>query len=113
MPTYDFECFVCGATDEVIQPMDAPSELDCPMCNEKNAFRKVFLTAPTAFVKGEPTTVGQLADRNTKTMGRYELQDKKAKDIKVNEEQKSKTALHRKINKMTPQQKADWIRKGD
>ncbi len=46
-------------------------------------------------------------------MGRYELQEKKAVDNKANEEQKNKTAMHRKINKMTPQQKANWIKGGD
>jgi len=114
MPTYDFECFVCGATDEVIQPMDAPSELDCPMCNEKNAFRKVFLTAPTAFVKGEPTTIGQLADKNTNALGKYERQSKELMDeVRKKHINNDKASLHKEINSMTAKQKDHWIKTGE
>tara|TARA_R100000008_G_scaffold44096_1_gene25620 strand:- start:2109 stop:2447 length:339 start_codon:yes stop_codon:yes gene_type:complete len=112
MPLHDYECVKCGKFFEsVYQKFEDDPLTKCSGCGAES-LAKVF-AVPTFFVKGEPTTVGQIADRNTKTMGRYELQDKKAKDIKVNEEQKNKTALHRKINKMTPQQKSDWIRKGD
>ncbi len=114
MPTYDFECSVCGALDEIIQHVDAPSEKDCPVCNEKGTFRKVFLTAPTAFVKGEPTTIGQWADKNTKAMGKYEkqakeIQDQAQKHMKVDNDKQTQM---RAINRMTPEQKDRYIRTG-
>ncbi len=113
MPTYDFECRECGYSDEIFQRHDAPSTLNCPQCN-KQAFSKIFVNPPVMFVKGEPTTIGHLADRNTKKMGRYELQDKKEEHgiLKSREEQK-KRDVHKKINSMTEKQKMDWIRNGD
>jgi putative FmdB family regulatory protein len=114
MPTYDFECSVCQAVDEVIQSMDSPSELDCPVCNEKAAFKKVFLTPPMSFVRGEPTTIGQWADKNSRSMGRLEkqnkeIQDEVAKRTKMNQMR----STHDDINRMSPTQKDHWIRTGE
>jgi putative FmdB family regulatory protein len=112
MPLHDYECTKCGKFFEsVYQKFEEDPLTVCTACGEE-ALNKVF-AVPTFFVKGEPTTIAQLAEKNTKTMGRYELEDKKAVDTKANEEQKNKTAMHRKINKMTPQQKANWIKGGD
>ena len=114
MPTYDFECSICHAVDEVIQSMDAPSELDCPMCNEKAAFKKVFLTPPISFIRGEPTTIGQLADKNSRAMGKLEKQNKEIQDeVKKHTKMNQMRTHHDDINRMTPQEKDHWIRTGD
>lgn len=114
MPTYDFECLECGALEEVVQPMHAPSVLDCPVCNKKNVFKKVFFNAPMISIKGEPTTIGQLADKNTKALGTYERQSKELLD-EVNKKHinREKAAMHREINSMTDKQKDHWIRTGE
>lgn len=112
MPLHDYECTQCGQFFEnVYQKFEESPLTTCTSCDEEALNR--ILAVPTFSVKGEPTTVAQLAEKNTKAMGRYELEDKKSADIKTNEEQKNKTALRRKINKMTPRQKDNWIKGGD
>jgi|TARA_R100001163_G_C5027110_1_gene168351 hypothetical protein len=65
------------------------------------------------FVRGEPSTIGQLADRNTEKMGRYEMSDRKEKDgINKSREGQERRDMHKKINSMTETQKLKWIRDG-
>ena len=115
MPLYDFECEPCAYYTEIRQGPDDSDIHECPLCNQQT-LKKVFINAPHMSVIGEPTTVGQLADRNTKKMGKYELEAKnKANNIDTPErrEAKRKRELNRKINKMTPEQKVRWIHEGD
>jgi len=115
MPTYDFECEKCAYYTEIFQPHDAPSVHVCPHCG-KNELVKVFISPPNFFVRGDPGTVQHLADRNTQNMGHYELQDKQAADNINNPKEQERRKVRqeqRKINKMTPQQKLNWIKNGD
>jgi len=115
MPSYDFECEPCAYYTEINQKMFDPSLHECPVCGQ-NTLRKVIINPPTAFVRGEPTTLGSLADRNASKMGHYELQEKSEKDSnkkKLTAEQKKKRDTHQKIISMTPEQKTRWIVNGD
>lgn len=113
MPTYDFECEGCAFYTEIKQSFDAPSRHTCPHC-EKETLVKVFINAPSVMIRGEPTTIGHLADRNTSKLGKYELQDKNMQNnIGQNKEATDKRKLNRKINSMTQTQKLKWIRDGD
>ena len=113
MPLYDFECKNCKYYDEVKQAHDAPSILECPCCNKKT-LRKVFINPPAVSIRGEPNTIAQLADKNTRNMGHYEKQDRAAKDIKKNDtEAEQRRSTNRKINGMTPKEKVKWIKEGD
>jgi len=113
MPTYDFECEKCAYYTEIKQGFEDPSTHTCPHCNEPTLI-KVYINAPAMFVRGEPTTIGHLADRNTKKMGKYELQEKSNKDgAKADKEQIKARESRRKINSMTPEQKVKWIKDGD
>ena len=96
MPLYDFECKKCKYYDEVRQAYDAASIIECPCCNEKT-LRKVFINAPSISVRGEPNTIGQLADRKPKN----------------NSDAQQRRNLNRKVNSMTPVQKLKWIKEGD
>ena len=113
MPIYDFECQKCAYYTEITQRMEAPSKHECPHCGEKSLV-KILINPPAVFVRGEATTMGQLADRNTEKMGKYELQDKMQKDCMniYGGCKKEKRDLHKKINSMTPQQKLKWIQNG-
>tara|TARA_B100001113_G_C21119302_1_gene626677 strand:- start:752 stop:1096 length:345 start_codon:yes stop_codon:yes gene_type:complete len=114
MPTYDFECESCGYSAEIKQGFDAPSKHKCPKCGKKTLI-KVFINAPIFSVKGDPTTIGHLAERNTEKMGKYEIQDRN-KQNNIGQEDKSELGrrdLNRKINKMTASQKRKWIKDGD
>tara|TARA_R110000824_G_scaffold371251_1_gene560938 strand:- start:2014 stop:2358 length:345 start_codon:yes stop_codon:yes gene_type:complete len=113
MPLYDFECKECKYYDEIRQAHDAPSIQECPCCNKKT-LRKVFINAPAISVRGEPNTIGQLADKNTRNMGSYEKQEKSAKDNSQNiSEAQQKRNTNRKINSMTQKEKVKWIKEGD
>jgi putative FmdB family regulatory protein len=113
MPTYDFECEPCAYYTEIKQGPSEPSTQVCPLCKNETLM-KVFITAPHISVRGEAKTIGQIADRNTKKMGTYELEHKnKANNMDLHQKHKEVSAKRRKINKMTPEQKVKWIKDGD
>ena len=113
MPLYDFECEPCIYYTEVKQSVDAPDTLTCPLCNQ-STLKKVFISPPYISIRGEPTTIGHLADRNTSKMGKYEKQDKEAQDTSpTDQESLKKKETHRQINAMSPERKLKWIREGD
>jgi|TARA_R100000406_G_scaffold94968_1_gene88043 putative FmdB family regulatory protein len=116
MPTYDYLCNDCGCEFERIHGFGkTPDPCECGSSNIKIVINQ----APAAFVKGEPTTLGQLAEANTKNMGRYELEDKRAYQEAGKQKpkkewwQKSGNASSADINKMSKAQKAKYIRDGD
>ena len=116
MPTYDYLCNDCGSEFERIHGFGkTPEPCKCGSSNIKIVINQV----PMGFVKGEPTTLGQLSESNTKKMGHYELQDKRAyqEEGKVKKEkswwQKSGSASKSEISNMTEKQKANYILKGD
>jgi len=112
MITYDYECSSCDHSFSVSQSIKDDALSKCPECKKKK-LQRVTLEAPIAFVVGEPTTVGQMADRNKSKMGKYELDKRRKEDNAVEDKQnKEKSDLYRKINKMTPKQKAKWIKEG-
>lgn len=115
MPTYDFECEPCAYITEVRQSINGPSTLECPICKQET-LKKVFISAPTMFVRGEPSTIGQLAERNTSKLGKYELEARKENDKiqnAVSEEVKKKRQQHRAIQSMTPEQQVKYIKTGE
>jgi putative FmdB family regulatory protein len=115
MPTYDFECEPCAYITEIRQSASEPNILKCPIC-EQETLKKVFISAPTVFVRGEPTTIGQLAERNTSKIGKYELETKRESDkiqTAVSEEVKKKRKEHRAIQSMTPEQQVKYIKTGE
>ena len=113
MPTYDYECADCGHQAEHFQKYSEEPLSECPECKSKT-FRRVILSPPQAFIKGDPTTVQHLADRNTQKMGKYELQDKmKADNMDKHIKDKEVNRLRSKINKMTDTQKKRYIEKGE
>lgn len=113
MPLYDFECEPCAYYTEIRQSMADPSTIECPVCGQAT-LKKIFINPPTMLVRGEPTTIGGLADRNTSKMGTYELQDRENKDRPaMDPEQKAKRERHQKITSMTPEQQTHWVKTGE
>ena len=116
MPTYDYRCQDCENEFENFHRFnDAPSP--CEKCGSEN-LERLFNEAPMVFTKGDPTTLGQLAESNTKGMGKYELEDKReyqnAEKKKKEKDwwKKSGSANRNEINKMTKKQKAKYIKDG-
>ncbi len=73
---FDYECqnADCQFSFEVEQTLKARRLRKCKVCG-KTTLERVILEAPLGFVQGEPTTVGQLAERNTKSMGVYGIEE--------------------------------------
>jgi len=117
MPTYDYLCNECGCEFEQSHSFSkAPEPCKCGSLDIKIVINQ----APMAFVKGEPTTLGQLAESNTRNMGSYELSEKRAKQEEGNLKnqkpknwvEKSGNATQSEINKMSKSQKAKYIKDG-
>lgn len=115
MPCYDFQCDECAYYTEIKQGFDGPSSHECPCCGKKT-LNKVFINPPAVMVRGEPKTIGHLADRNTSKMGKYEIEDKNQKNNihkNKNTPEAKRAALNRRINSMSQTDKLKWIREGD
>jgi len=116
MPTYEYQCDDCGSTFEQVRRFNE-EPLPCKCGSNKLT---QIIHAPMVFVKGEATTLGQLADRNTSKMGRYELDSKREQQEKGNLKdkkeknwvQKSGDASVKDINKMSDSKKQRYIRDG-
>tara|TARA_Y100000310_G_scaffold315845_1_gene366910 strand:+ start:2603 stop:2944 length:342 start_codon:yes stop_codon:yes gene_type:complete len=113
MATYEYKCEACGHFfTEEISIKKYKRKKKCPSC-KKHKLRRI-LSAPDISIGGESTTLGQLAESNTKKMGRYELEEKQRQDNKELENLKRDTRkTQREINKMTPDQKKKYILGGD
>tara|TARA_R100001129_G_scaffold185085_2_gene171958 strand:+ start:628 stop:981 length:354 start_codon:yes stop_codon:yes gene_type:complete len=115
MPTYDYLCNKCGCEFEQFHGFNqTPEPCECGSSDIKIVINQ----PPAAFVKGEPTTLGQLAESNTKNMGRYELEDRRAYQNEGKQKpkkdwwQKSGSASKDEIGKMSKSQKAKYIKDG-
>ena len=121
MPTYEYRCGSCDHGFEIVQSMKDKTKRKCPEC-KRHKLKRIFGT-PFVFVKGDPQTIGHWAERNTEKMGRYELGDKQGVQEEANKKAKGKTekpwyakdssASTREIKNMTPEQKLNYIKKGN
>ena len=78
MPEYTYHCNACDYEFDLKQNYHDKAKRKCPECKRWKLHRIIF--APHIYTYSEPQTVGLLAERNTKKLGKYELQ-KKLKDI--------------------------------
>ena len=110
MPLYDYLCTNCQYKIEDIQQSIKDKPLvRCKKCKRMTLERIIY--EGDVFVKSEPTTIGQIADRNTKKMGKYERQSKE-KQHNMKQQLSEKQKLNKKINSMTAAQKRKWIQEG-
>lgn len=73
MITYEYECQNpdCGFAFEIRQSIHDKQLVKCPVCKKKKLERLLFATY--GFVRQDPTTLGQLAERNMEKMGKEGL----------------------------------------
>lgn len=76
MPTYEYGCCECGYEFEIHQNFSDKPLVDCPKCNLLG-LQRIISGGLCSFMQQDPKTLGHLADRNTKKMGHYELQEKR------------------------------------
>lgn len=108
MPIYEYECQNCNYSFEIEQRIKDKPKKKCPECKKMQLERLISITM--GFVHGDINTIGQLADKNTKLMGKYKLSEEAEKNKAKQDPRKE---LHKKINKMTPRQKLKYIHEGD
>lgn len=106
---YEYRCLNCNYECEHVQSIKDKPLKKCPSCKKNKLERLISVTS--GFVRKEATTIGQLADRNSKRLGKSEVQER---DLKRKEESKvaldqAKVELNRKINKMSEIQKRKYI----
>lgn len=115
MPYYDYECKKCSYAAEVKQAYEDKVLKRCPQCKGLSLVR--LIGSPSFFVRGEATTIGQQAERNSARMGRAEVEEREAKaqekQIKPNKKEKAPTpwwrngsipGLKRKDSILTPEE---------
>lgn len=137
MITYVYECDSCGHIMEAQQSIKDEALVQCPSCNESSLHR-VIQTPMYVRVMQEPTTVGQLAERNAKGMSndeqklRLEAQKTQKTIQRIPEDRmparvapadtseptpewltKPRTKTNTEINKMSPEKVERYIHTGE
>jgi putative FmdB family regulatory protein len=119
MPEYEYRCACCEHEFSVNQNIKKyKPKKQCPEC-KKHGLERV-ISPPNIFVRGEAQTIGQLAERNTKSMGHYELSDARGRQDEGNFKKKGEgpwhhstgTATPAEINRMSDTQKYRYVRTG-
>jgi putative FmdB family regulatory protein len=113
MPVYEYKCHGCEKEVDISQSIKEKPKKKCPLCNQLKLERLISTT--TCFVRGDPTTIGQLSERNIKSIGKDFIQEKNAKykeTMKINEESTKRNQINQKINKMSSEQKRKYIENG-
>lgn len=111
MPTYHYKCFECKEEFETFHSIKEPLKKSCPFCNLEGL--RVVLDGPPVIINKEIKTIGQLAERNAKSLGTYGLQEKMATDgtldrIKKQEKRQEMT----KIANLSPDKATKYIETG-
>lgn len=113
MPTYDYECTNCNhKITDIYQSIKSDALIECDKCKKDTLIRIIY--CPYISVKGEAKTIGQLAERNTKKMGKTLVQEKSLKDKESKKQalSEAKKEMNSKIGSMTEAQKKRYIEDG-
>ena len=109
---YTYRCYDCDYQFDENQSVKDKPLRKCPCCKHLSIERVIY--APMVFCKREATTIGQLADRNSKKLGRQEVleRDAKKKEQSAKPLAGARKEINRKISKMTEDQKQRYIENG-
>lgn len=120
MPIYQYICEFGHIHEEFqsIKKFDKNREIECPTCG--NPLESYIDTAPLGFVTNDPTTVGQLGERNFKSLGKIRGEEMllKSKEDEAAARKasgvlgKEDVARARVLTDLTPAQKSKYIRTG-
>jgi putative FmdB family regulatory protein len=133
MPTYDFQCKGCGKVHEIFRRFsdalpERMKEMDDPCCHGNVKVSQLF-SSPDVSIKSDTLTLGQLAEKNAKSMGttqvtelseKYKTKKKEALKLKEGMSIDRGDAVNRqsmdrikRINDMSDSQKKRFIEKGE
>ena len=111
MPIYHYACKECKEEFETSHSIKEPLRKSCPFCNLDGLW--VVLDAPPVIINKEVKTIGQLAEKNAKELGRYGLQERMAQDGAVEKTQQAeKKKQIRKIASLSPERQVKYIETG-
>ena len=106
---YDYECQRCGIFEHC-QAMGSDALAQCPVCS--GLVERLISGGIHASVRQEATTLGQLAEKNSKALGKSKMEELHP----PKKEEVSATGLtretFRKISKMSPERKKRYILEG-
>lgn len=116
MPRYDYKCQNPDCDHsliDVIQSFYDDAFTKCEKCNQ-NTLERVLYT-PYFTIKNDPTTIGQLAERNSQKMGKIQIDDKYHSDKEAKKQalSEAKKEMRSKINKMSEAKKRRYIEDGE
>lgn len=133
MVTREYQCTTCQHQFDVKQRITEKPIKQCPACQQWSV-ESIIHGGLDIQVQQDAKTLGQLASRNTKKMGTYELQEKREnfrrseriarEELRNEAERKIGKPIERinpdaetvkhfdKINQMTPEQKTQFIETG-
>lgn len=107
-PVYEYQCDACDHNFDIIQSYHASAKRKCPECKKWKLYRVIGV--PYISIQQEPTSIGQLADRNTSAMGQYELQDKRKAQKEADREGDFRE-LPKGMSRMERKEYQPWWRK--
>jgi len=111
MPTYHYACNECKEEFEVFHSIKEPLRKICPFCEK--AGLSVVLDEPPVIINKEVKTIGQLAEKNAKELGRYGLEEKMASDGSIERiKKREKREEITKISKLSPDKQRKFIETG-
>lgn len=113
MPTYQYKCNDCKKKFDIYLTFEEydKGDVNCPKCHSRSLARR-YESSPHVAVRGEPTTIGQLADRNA-SKNKSKISEIEAQNKKPEKQWYQKGATSRRdINKMTKEQKQRYIMEG-
>jgi putative FmdB family regulatory protein len=136
MITYEYACSSCDISFDVMQSIKDDAYTVCPECH-KDTITRVLHPPIHIQIVGEPTTIGQLAERNAKHMSQEQMD--KAQEAWTTQKtisrtpqerlpdtlpnvpvkdapewvKKSRTKTTKQVNKMTPEQTKKYVQSGE
>ena len=112
MPIYHYKCSNCPEDFETFHSIKEPLRKVCPSC-KKETLGVVLDGPPDIMSKGEIRTIGQLAEANTKAMGKEQLQKRMEEDGTIQKlKDRERMQEARKIASLSPEKKIKYIETG-
>jgi len=114
MPLYEYKCSECKHTFEIKQSFNDTALTFCQECGHESLFKVVGV--PNLIVYGNGQTAGQVADYNTRKLGKYELEAKQREHaIKQGEnpDVKPEKGVDISLAKLSPEKQTKYIMTGE
>lgn len=111
MPTYHYRCKNCGDDFETVHSIKMEKLKKCEECGEDSL--DIVIDGPFDMAVKEIKTLGQLAEKNAKAMGKEQLQKKMEADGTLDTiKKKEKMKEMNKLASLSPEKKRKYIETG-